>query len=118
MPADIERIFGVVLADTCPPYDGRVVAPIWDETLYAGSAGYYAAGRLPYPPELPDVLRRELGLDGTGRLLDVGCGPGSLTLLLARLFAAVVGVEADLRALLRRTSPGGSFPSRPARSRW
>jgi SAM-dependent methyltransferase len=67
----------------------------WDETLYAGSAPYYAQGRMPYPPELADALRDELSLDGTGRLLDVGCGPGSLTLLLAPLFAEGAGVDPD-----------------------
>lgn len=67
----------------------------WDETLYAGSAAFYATGRMPYPPSVADTLRDELGLDGSGRLLDVGCGPGSLTLLLAPLFGAAVGVDAD-----------------------
>ncbi|HXH97065.1 MAG TPA: class I SAM-dependent methyltransferase [Gaiellaceae bacterium] len=65
----------------------------WDPALYVGSAPFYARGRLPYPPETADALRHELGLDGTGRLLDVGCGPGSLTLLLAPLFAEAVGVD-------------------------
>jgi SAM-dependent methyltransferase len=50
---------------------------------------------MPYPAALADALRDELGLDGTGRLLDVGCGPGSLTLVLAPLFAEAVGVDAD-----------------------
>jgi SAM-dependent methyltransferase len=63
--------------------------------LYEGSARYYAQGRFPYPPEIAVVLRNELGLDGTGRLLDVGCGPGSLTLLLAPLFDEVVGVDPE-----------------------
>ena len=67
----------------------------WDETLYAGAAAYYAAGRLPYPPELAAALRDVLGLDGSGRLLDVGCGPGSLTLLLAPLFREVTAIDAD-----------------------
>ena len=67
----------------------------WDETLYAGSARYYARGRLPYPQEVAEALRDELVLDGTGRLLDIGCGPGSLALLLAPLFEEVVGVDAD-----------------------
>jgi len=67
----------------------------WDPTLYAGSAPYYPRGRVPYPMALADELTRELGLNGTGRLLDVGCGPGSLTLLLADRFAQVVGVDAD-----------------------
>ncbi|MFF0172305.1 class I SAM-dependent methyltransferase [Micromonospora profundi] len=67
----------------------------WDETLYAGSASHYSVGRMPYPPGLADAVATALGLDGTGRLLDVGCGPGSLTLLLAPLFEAAVGVDAD-----------------------
>lgn len=67
----------------------------WDETLYSGSAPHYAVGRMPYPPGLADTIRTELGLDGRGRLLDVGCGPGSFTLLLASMFEAVVGVDAD-----------------------
>jgi SAM-dependent methyltransferase len=66
-----------------------------DRTLYKGSARYYVQGRLPYPPELASALRDELALDGSGRLLDVGCGPGSLTLLLAPLFEVVVGVDPD-----------------------
>jgi SAM-dependent methyltransferase len=67
----------------------------WDETLYAGSAAYYAAGRVAYPARTPGALQAKLGLDGRGRLLDVGCGPGSLTLLLAPLFEEAVGVDAD-----------------------
>ena len=67
----------------------------WDPSLYAGSARFYAAGRAAYPPTIADRLRTELSLDGQGRLLDVGCGPGSLTLLLAPLFAEAVGVDAD-----------------------
>lgn len=67
----------------------------WDPSLYAGSAAYYATGRVAYPPELAAALVEGLGLDGTGVLLDVGCGPGSLTLLLARHFARAIGVDAD-----------------------
>jgi SAM-dependent methyltransferase len=67
----------------------------WDETLFKGSAEYYAVGRMAYPPALAEALRDALGLDGTGRLLDVGCGPGSLTNLLAPLFAEAIGVDAD-----------------------
>ncbi|GAA3233452.1 class I SAM-dependent methyltransferase [Dactylosporangium siamense] len=67
----------------------------WDPSLYAGAAAYYTAGRMAYPPELAEALVTELGLDGTGTLLDVGCGPGSLTLLLAARFAHAIGVDAD-----------------------
>jgi SAM-dependent methyltransferase len=67
----------------------------WDETLYAGSAPHYVTGRMPYPLTLAEAIRDELSLDGTGRLLDVGCGPGSLTLMLSRFFESAVGVDAD-----------------------
>lgn len=68
---------------------------LWDPSLFAGAAPFYATGRAPYPPGIADRLAETLGLDGSGRLLDLGCGPGSLTLLLAPLFAEVVGVDAD-----------------------
>ena len=67
----------------------------WDPSLYAGSAPYYPVGRLPYPSDVAVALRHELALDGTGRLLDLGCGPGSLALILADLFEEVIGVDAD-----------------------
>jgi SAM-dependent methyltransferase len=63
--------------------------------LYAGAAEFYPRGRVAYPRELADRLAVELGLDGSGRLLDVGCGPGSLTLLLAERFEQAVGIDAD-----------------------
>ncbi|MEU8514444.1 methyltransferase domain-containing protein [Kitasatospora sp. NPDC048722] len=67
----------------------------WDETLFAGAAAYYERGRLPYAPGLADALAGVLRLDGRGRLLDVGCGPGTLALLLAHRFEEVVGVDPD-----------------------
>lgn len=67
----------------------------WDETLFKGSAPYYERGRLPYAPGLAEALAAALGLDGRGRLLDVGCGPGTVTLRLASLFGEVVGLDAD-----------------------
>ena len=41
------------------------------------------------------MLRAELSLDGRGRLLDVGCGPGVIALRLAHLFSEVIGLDAD-----------------------
>jgi SAM-dependent methyltransferase len=67
----------------------------WDESLFSGAAGYYERGRLPYAPGLADAFASSLALDGRGRLLDVGCGPGTVTLRLASLFEAAVGLDPD-----------------------
>lgn len=67
----------------------------WDETLFAGTAAYYDKGRLPNAPGLAEAFEKALGLDGRGRLLDIGCGPGTVTLPLGGLFEEVVGLDAD-----------------------
>ena len=67
----------------------------WDPTLYGGSAAFYREGRLPYAPGLADELAGVLRLDGRGRLLDIGCGPGIVALELASLFKEIVGLDAD-----------------------
>jgi SAM-dependent methyltransferase len=63
--------------------------------IYQGAATHYRYGRPAYSPGLEDLLAGELGLDGSGRLLDAGCGPGILTVRLARLFGEVVGLDPD-----------------------
>lgn len=68
---------------------------VHDPGAFRGTAPYYARGRPPYSAQLRAVLRQELGLDGTGRLLDVGCGPGVLAIELADLFSDVVGLDPE-----------------------
>ncbi|GIH62548.1 class I SAM-dependent methyltransferase [Microbispora siamensis] len=67
----------------------------WDSTLFQGCAAYYERGRLPYAPGFAETLAATLGLDGRGRLLDVGCGPGTVILTLARFFSEAVGIDPD-----------------------
>lgn len=67
----------------------------YDPTQFVGTAPYYLRGRPPYSAELARVLADALGLDGTGALVDVGAGPGSVSLALAPLFERVVVVEPD-----------------------
>jgi SAM-dependent methyltransferase len=71
----------------------------YDPTIYLGSAQHYRPGRPPYSSQLEAVLTEELGLDGAGRLLDVGCGPGILVLRLAGLFAEAIGLDPDVDML-------------------
>jgi ubiquinone/menaquinone biosynthesis C-methylase UbiE len=71
----------------------------YDPTIYLGSAAHYRRGRPAYSPELESVLSQQADLDGTGRLLDVGCGPGVLTVRLAHLFEQAVGLDPDAAML-------------------
>jgi SAM-dependent methyltransferase len=71
----------------------------YDPTIYEGAAAHYRYGRPPYSPRLEKVLAEELDLDGTGRLLDGGCGPGILTVRLAHLFDEAVGLDPDAAML-------------------
>jgi SAM-dependent methyltransferase len=73
--------------------------PPYDPSIYLGAAAHYRSGRPAYSPQLEAVLTREAGLDGTGRLLDAGCGPGVLTIRLAPLFAQAVGLDPDAAML-------------------
>lgn len=65
------------------------------EGLFEGTAWHYAR----YRPGYPDVFFRDLirrfGLDGTGRILDLGCGTGQLTLPLAGHVEEAVGVDPE-----------------------
>ena len=67
----------------------------YDPTIYRGSAVHYARGRPAYSAELASTLASEVLLDGRGRLLDVGCGSGTLINPLAEFFSAAVGLDPD-----------------------
>ncbi len=62
---------------------------------FAGTAQYYAKYRLDYPEALIALVRDAFRLDGRGRLLDVGCGTGKLTIPLGRYFEHTVAVDPD-----------------------
>lgn len=81
----------------------------YDPTIFQGAAAHYRPGRPPYSPELEAVLTRELGLDGSGRLLDGGCGPGILTVRLAHLFEEAVGLDPDAAMLAEARRAAGEL---------
>jgi cyclopropane fatty-acyl-phospholipid synthase-like methyltransferase len=81
---------------------------MYDSTIYRGTAAYYVRGRPPYAQTLAATLAAELGLDGGDRLLDVGCGPGILTIELADCFTHVIGLDPDAEMLAEGARRGYS----------
>jgi ubiquinone/menaquinone biosynthesis C-methylase UbiE len=74
-------------------------SPSFRSDLYRGTAADYDAFRLPYPRALVDDLCRRAGASGSGRLLDLACGPGTLTLALNDHFAEVWAVDQEPEAI-------------------
>ncbi|WP_433427939.1 class I SAM-dependent methyltransferase [Nonomuraea sp. CA-141351] len=70
---------------------------------------FYARFRPGYPKVFFDDLVRRFGLDGSGRLLDLGCGTGQLAIPLAGHVAEAVGVdpEPDMLAEAARQALAG-----------
>ncbi|PSM45088.1 SAM-dependent methyltransferase [Streptomyces dioscori] len=89
----------------------------WDDTLFLGTAAHYRRGRLPYAPGLADALAEILELDGRGRLLDVGCGPGTVALGLVDLFGEVVGVDPD-RGMITEAARAATERGVGGKTRW
>jgi ubiquinone/menaquinone biosynthesis C-methylase UbiE len=63
--------------------------------IFAGAAEYYSKYRPEYPKEFFDYIRKYFCLDGKGKLLDLGCGPGSIAIPFAGDFEQVVGVDPE-----------------------
>jgi len=87
----------------------------WDPLLFAGAAQHYTRGRLPYAAGMAEAVRSELDPAPGARLLDVGCGPGTVAIQLAGLFGEVVGVDPDedmvreARRLVERAGLGNVY---------
>jgi ubiquinone/menaquinone biosynthesis C-methylase UbiE len=63
------------------------------QQLFNSAVAYYAQYRPGYPQGLVDALAARAGLDGTQRVLDIGCGTGQSTLPLARHAREVVAID-------------------------
>jgi len=63
--------------------------------LYRGTAAYYDRYRKPYPDALFDDLIRRARAAPDGRLLDLACGTGQISLPLSGRFASVVAVDQE-----------------------
>lgn len=69
--------------------------PILPSDLYRGTAPFYDRYRRPYPAALLDDLCERLPVSGTGRLLDLACGTGQVSVPIAGRFADVVAVDQE-----------------------
>ncbi|WP_069161265.1 class I SAM-dependent methyltransferase [Nocardia altamirensis] len=68
--------------------------------LFSGAAWHYARYRPGYPSTLVADIVDRFRLDRTGRLLDLGCGTGQLTVPLAAHVGAAVGVDPEIEMLV------------------
>ncbi len=62
---------------------------------FRGTAYYYARFRPGYPEAFFALVAREFGLDGRGRLLDLGCGTGQIAVPFADRFEETVAMDPE-----------------------
>ena len=63
--------------------------------MFRGTAWHYARYRPQYSEKLLNRVAEEFRLDGVGRLLDLGCGTGHLSIPLSRHFREVIGLDPE-----------------------
>lgn len=87
-----------------------MITPIpFEARRFQGAAVHYLGGRPDYAPALAPLVAQACSLDGTGRLLDLGCGPGQLARAFLPFMASGLGLdpEPEMVALGRSLSDGG-----------
>ncbi len=62
---------------------------------FASTVPHYLAGRPIYAPSLILMVKEHLRLSDTDRLLDLGCGPGSLAMAFAPFVGTVVALDPE-----------------------
>lgn len=73
--------------------------PQFRDDLYRGTARYYDRYRVPYPARMIDDLLTRAAVSGTGRLLDLACGPGRVTFPLSPHFSEVLAIDQEEEAI-------------------
>lgn len=83
-----------------------------DASPFAGAAAYYDPFRAPYAPAAFDCVVEAFGLDAGSRVLDLGCGPGTIAIPLSKAVAEVVAVDPDVGMI----AEGGRIAAEKGRS--
>jgi ubiquinone/menaquinone biosynthesis C-methylase UbiE len=71
------------------------------DDVFEGTAKYYARYRPPYPKQLFADVAVKFGLNGEGRLLDIGCGTGEMVIPLAKYFEKALALDPDNEMLVQ-----------------
>jgi SAM-dependent methyltransferase len=69
--------------------------PLFPQDAFSGTSDYYQKYRLPYPRRMLEDLLARSACSGRGRLLDLACGPGRVTIPIAPQFAEVIAVDLE-----------------------
>lgn len=72
--------------------------------LFKNTATYYSKYRHLYPSSLIRFLVDKFSLIGDGRMLDLGCGTGQLSLRFKDWFEEIIGVDTESEMLANRFS--------------
>lgn len=71
----------------------------YDPDLFRGAAAFYDRYRAPYAQAAIDFAAARLGLGGASRLIDLGCGPGTLARRFAPRVGEVIAMDPDAEML-------------------
>ena len=69
--------------------------PNYRQDLFKGTADFYVRYRTPYPESMIKSLINIVDIKENDKLLDLACGPGRLTLPLAKYFNEVVAIDLE-----------------------
>ena len=73
-----------------------MITPIpFEPARFRSAAAHYLQGRPTYAPALITTLAALCGLDGSGQLLDLGCGPGQLAMAFRPYVAGALGMDPE-----------------------